>query len=160
MLHCLSRQKAGLVDHRSQEHSSTTSKTFSDHASTQQYLQSWRLGCDVELHEIWLTQLPSGGGAISLEELKSAILLEDGDSRICQGSVCHTDGARTYKQLGDVDSPLLDREVFDVEFSDLHLAHTAVKHSHRGQSLQRHFRSRCGLALLGFRKRDKVEHRS
>ena len=27
-----------------------------------------------------------------------------------------------------MDSPLLDREVFDVEFSDLHLAHTAVKH--------------------------------
>eukprot|EP00439_Symbiodinium_sp_Y106_P021464 s6652_g2.t1 len=49
-------------------------------------------------------------------------------SKICQGSVCHTDGARTYKQLGDVDSPLLDREVFDVEFSDLLLAHTAVKH--------------------------------
>ena len=55
-------------------------------------------------------------------------LVGRGDSRICQGSVCHTDGARTYKQLGDVDSPLLDREVFDVEFSDLHLAHTAVKH--------------------------------
>ena len=30
-------------------------------------------------------------------------LLEDG-SRICQGSVCHTEGAQTYKQLGDVDS--------------------------------------------------------
>ncbi|CAE7836131.1 secA2 [Symbiodinium sp. CCMP2592] len=27
-----------------------------------------------------------------------------------------------------MDSPLLDREVFDVEFSDLHLAHIAVKH--------------------------------
>ena len=88
------------------------------------------------LSKIWLTQLPhritegghGGGSPISLEELKSAILLEDGDSRICQRSVCHIDGTRTYKQLGDVDSPLLDREVFDVEFSDLHLAHTAVKH--------------------------------
>ena len=108
------------------------SKTVGERVVWIRYLAIARRGSS----KIWLTQLPyriteggqGGGGPISLEELKSAILLEDGDSRICQGSVCHTDGARTYKQLGDVDSPLLDREVFDVEFSDLHLAHTAVKH--------------------------------
>ena len=108
------------------------SKTVGERVVWIRYLAIARRGSS----KIWLTQLPyriteggqGGGGPISLEELKSAILLEDGDSRICQGSVCHTDGARTYKQLGDVDSPLLDREVFDVEFSDLLLAHTAVKH--------------------------------
>ena len=55
-----------------------------------------------------------------------------------------------------MDSPLLDREVFDVEFSDLHLAHTAVKHKPPRPEFAKTFQVKvCGLALLGFRKRDK-----
>ena len=107
------------------------SKTVGERVVWIRYLAIARRGSS----KIW-SQLPyriteggqGGGGPISLEELKSAILLEDGNSRICEGSVCHTDGARTYKQLGAVDSPLLDREVFHVDFSDFHLAYTAVKH--------------------------------
>ena len=44
-------------------------------------------------------------------------------------------------------------------FSDLHLVHTAETQATEAE-FARHSRSRCGLALLGFRKRDKVEHRS
>ena len=64
-------------------------------------MEAARSGC-LNCH---IASQKAGGGPISLEELKSAILLEDGNSRICEGSVCHTDGARTYKQL----TPLLDR---------------------------------------------------
>ena len=39
-----------------------------------------------------------------------------------------TQMGRELTNSSEMDSPLLDREVFDVEFSDLHLAHTAVKH--------------------------------
>ena len=86
--------------------------------------------------KVWLAPLPyriseggqGGGGPISLDELREAFLMPDGSSRIAPGSVCHTDSARTYKQLGTMDSPLFDREVFHSEFESLHLAHTAVRH--------------------------------
>ena len=48
----------------------------------------------------------------------------------------------------------------DVEFSDFHLAHTAVKHKPPRPEFAKTFQIKvCGLALLGFR-RDEVEHRS
>ena len=89
-----------------------------------------------------------GGGRISLEE-KSAFLLEDGDSRICQGSVCH----KTWTVLCWTGKSLMS------SFSDLHLVYTAYTQATEAE-FARHSRSRYGLALLGFRKRDKVEHRS
>ena len=86
--------------------------------------------------KIWISPLPyriteggqGGGGPISLEELQGAVWAQNGESRICEGSVCHTDGARTYKQLGVMESPLLETSVFHHDFGSLKLAHTAVKH--------------------------------
>ena len=86
--------------------------------------------------KIWISQLPyriteggqGGGGPISLEELKAAILPEDNPPRLAEGSICHTDGARIYKQLGSMDSPLLESDVFHSEFASLRLAHTAAKY--------------------------------
>ena len=63
-----------------------------------------------------------------MEELKAAILPEDNPPRLAEGSICHTDGARTYKQLGSMYSPLLESDLFHSEFASLRLAHTAVKH--------------------------------
>ena len=74
------------------------SKTVGERVGWIRYLAIARRGSS----KIWLTQLPyriteggqGGGGPISLEKLKSAILLEDGDSRICQGSVFATQMGR------------------------------------------------------------------
>ena len=78
------------------------SKTVGERVVWIRYLAIARRGSS----KIWLTQLPyriteggqGGGGPISLEELKSAILLEDGDSRICQSSVCHSTSFRARNQ--------------------------------------------------------------
>ena len=84
------------------------------------YLASVRRGSI----KVWISQLPyriteggqGGGGPIGLEELKAATLPEDNPPRLAEGSICHTDGARTYKQLGSMDSPLLESDVFHSVF--------------------------------------------
>ena len=86
--------------------------------------------------KIWISPLPyriteggqGGGGPISLEELQGAMWAQNGESRIRERWVCHTDGARTYKQLGVMESPLLDTSLFHHDFGSLKLADTAVKH--------------------------------
>ncbi|CAE7405417.1 unnamed protein product [Symbiodinium sp. CCMP2456] len=108
------------------------SKTVGERVIWIRYLAIARRGSP----KIWISPLPyriteggqGGGGRISVEELQGAMWAQNGESRICEGSVCHSDGARTYKQLGVMESPLLDTSVFHHVFGSLKLAHTAVKH--------------------------------
>ena len=54
---------------------------------------------------------------------------DDGSFRLGAGSVCHTDSARAYKQLGVEDGPLFDGSFCNAkELKGLKLAHTNVKH--------------------------------
>ena len=117
------------------------SRTVGDRVVWIRYLAIARRGSS----KIWLTQLPyriteggqGGGGPISLEKLKSAILLEDGDSRICQGSVFATQMGRELTNSSETWTVLCwTGKSLMSSFSDLHLAHTAVKHKPPRQSLQ------------------------
>ena len=79
---------------------------------------------------VWLERLPyriteagqGGGGPISVEEMRSALLLDSDEPVLALGSVCHTDGAKAYKTLK---SPLHDGRLVE---GDLRLSHTCVKH--------------------------------
>ena len=85
--------------------------------------------------KVWLQRLPyrvtqagqGGGGPLSLEEMKEALLLESDKPVLAEGSVCHTDGAKAYRALASptTEGPLVDGSL--TKFG-LKLAHTAVKH--------------------------------
>ena len=65
----------------------------------------------------------------ALQELASVLRRDDGSFRLGAGSVCHTDSARAYKQLGVEDGPLFDGSFCNAkELKGLKLAHTNVKH--------------------------------
>ena len=52
----------------------------------------------------------AGGGPISLQEMREALLLDADDCILAVGSVCHTDGAKAYRNLAGPshNSSLLD----------------------------------------------------
>ena len=84
---------------------------------------------------VFLTRLPyrvtqggqGGGGPISVEELREALTTSSGTCRLKEGTVCHTDSARTYKRLGSSSGSLLDGSYVH-DFSASKLAHTCVRH--------------------------------
>ena len=84
--------------------------------------------------KVWLERLPyritqagqGGGGPISVQEMKDALLLESDQPVLALGSVCHTDGAKAYKQLASTGSALHDGSL--TQFDDLKLARTCVRH--------------------------------
>ena len=114
------------------------------------------LGCDVEVDEIsfrsktvgervvWIRYLAiarRGSSKNLANSIATYRITEAGKAAVTisfggQGSVFATQMGANLQTARRRNSPSLDREVFDVEFSDLHLAHTAVKHSHRGQSFE------------------------
>ena len=65
----------------------------------------------------------------ALQKLASVLRRDDGSFRLGAGSVCHTDSARAYKQLGVEDGPLFDGSFCNAkELKGLKLAHTNVEH--------------------------------
>lgn len=85
----------------------------------------------VLLSKVWLQRLPyrvteagqSGGG----QEMKEALLLESDEPVLAEGSVCHTDGAKAYRQPVSAlpAGALMDGSL--TKFG-LKLAHSPVKH--------------------------------
>ena len=55
-----------------------------------------------------------------MQEMKDALLLESDQPVLTQGSACHTDGTKAYKQLASTGSALRDGSL--TQF-DLKLAH-------------------------------------
>lgn len=80
---------------------------------------------------VWIHKLPyrvsesgkGGGGPISQAELDDAMLVWSDEPKLLAGSVCHTDGAKAYRNLA---SPLYDGHL--LQYEGLHLGHTCVKH--------------------------------
>ena len=64
-----------------------------------------------------------GGGPISQYELDEAIMPWSDEPRLSLGSVCHTDGAKVYRNLA---SPLYNGSLMQYEW--MYLGHTCVKH--------------------------------
>ena len=91
-----------------------------------QYLAVVRRGSGL----IWIQRLPyrisraeqGGGGPISIEEMEKALLLCSDEPVLAKGCVCHTDGAKAYRNLA---APLYDGSL--LAYEHLKLGHTSVK---------------------------------
>ena len=72
---------------------------------------------------VWIERLPyrissvGQGGPISPQEMREALLLDADEAILAVGSVCHTDGAKAYRNLASL-----------LDFETLKLGHTCVKH--------------------------------
>ena len=64
-----------------------------------------------------------GGGPLSVDEMREALLLDSDEPVLGEGSVCHTDGAKAYRNLAGA---LYNGSLKD--FECLKLGHTCVKH--------------------------------
>ena len=58
-----------------------------------------------------------------MDEMRTALLLDSDEPVLALGCVCHTDGAKAYRNLA---SPPYDGRLLD--FEGLRLGHTCVKH--------------------------------
>ena len=80
---------------------------------------------------VWIQRLPyrisaagqGGGGPISEQEMDEALLLSSDQPVLAKGCVCHTDGAKAYRNLA---APLYDGSL--LAYEHLKLGHTSVKH--------------------------------
>ena len=99
---------------------------------------------------VWIHRLPyritqagqGGGGPLSVDEMREALLLDSDEPVLGEGFVCHTDGAKAYRNLAGA---LYNGSLKD--FECLKLGHTCVKHKPPTLSLQRFFPRVFGRVL-------------